>query len=236
MGRLSSFLPGKDSLSVDVTSDLARLIDHTLLKPDATSVEIQALCDEAARYNFHAVCVNPIWVKVASQTLAGTMTRVCSVIAFPLGATRTETKVQEALRAVGDGAAELDVVAFQGAIIAGNFEELRHEVTEIRKRLPTEVVLKVIVEAGLLNEIQQKEATDAVVDGGADFIKTGTGFFGPVSRKQLVLLNEHAQGRINIKASGGIKSLSQVREMLQAGAHRIGSSSSVRIMQELDTD
>jgi deoxyribose-phosphate aldolase len=204
-----------------------------LLKPDASEEDIRRLCAEAVRYNFHSVCVNPIWVSEASTRLSGSSVVVVSVASFPLGASRTDIKVAEACAAAEDGATEIDMVAQIGWLKDGRFSDVESDIRKVRRNMPEPVVLKVILEVGLLTPDQLRAGVECCVGAGAQFAKTGTGFFGPCTAKQVGLFGQCSSGRVQIKASGGIRSLLQARQMLEAGASRLGTSASVAIMQEL---
>lgn len=216
-----------------VLHDLARRIDHTLLRPEAGSADIRRLCDEARRYSFFGVCVNPIWVRLAVECLEDTDIKVVSVAGFPLGASRTDVKVAEACSAVDDGAKEIDMVGPIGLMRDDRFAEVEADIRKVRRNLPDSVTLKVILEVGLLTTAQIGNGVEAVVNAGAQFVKTGTGFVGPCTTEQVVQLFDLSAGRTQVKAAGGIKTLGQCRALLEAGASRIGSSGSVAIIQEL---
>ncbi len=216
----------------DPLTNLNKRFDHAALRPETTEEQIHALCDEARQYDLFAVAVNPVWVSLARTNLAGTSVRVVSVAGFPLGANRSETKVAEAVRAVDDGAQEIDMVANIGWIISRQYEKAADEIGMVRKNLPYNVLLKVIIEAGLLPKNQLHDCVKIVVDGGAQFVKTSTGFFGGATVDQVATLVGAARGQVEVKASGGIRSLQQCREFLEAGATRLGSSSSAAIMHE----
>ena len=216
-----------------IPHNLTRRIDHTLLRPEAGSADICRLCDEAHRYSFFAVCVNTLWVRLAVECLGGTDVKVVSVAGFPLGASRTDIKVAEASAAIGDGAEEIDMVATVGLLRDDRFAEMEADIRKVRRNLPDSVTLKVILEVGLLTPGQIRNGVEAVINAGAQFVKTGTGFFGACTTEQVLLLSGLSEGRIQIKAAGGITTLSQCRAFLEAGASRIGSSGSVAIMQEL---
>ena len=219
----------------DLLKNLNRLFDHAALKSDVDEKAVLKICEEAIQYDFFAVCVNPVWVEIASGNLANKNTKIVSTAGFPLGANRTNIKVSEATKAVKDGAVEIDMVANIGWIKSGDFRAVEMEISEVRKSIPFNVVLKVIIEASLLTSYEQIEATKAVVAGGAQFVKTGTGFFGDVTVEQVKTLFEAAGGKIEVKASGGIRTVEQCRKLLEAGATRLGTSSSVQIMKELKT-
>jgi deoxyribose-phosphate aldolase len=212
--------------------NLPRRIDHTALTSSVTETDIIPLCREAAEYDFFAVVVNPVWVKPAVRQLSGSRTIVCSVAGFPLGANRVELKMKEAALAAADGAFEIDMVANIGWLLSDRFAAVEDEIRQVRDILPVEVALKVIIEACNLSQAQQVSATRAVINGGAQFVKTGTGFGDGATVDQVRNLCSAAKGQIQVKAAGGIRTLEQCRQLIEAGATRLGSSSSVRIMAE----
>lgn len=212
--------------------NLRRRFDHAALKPEVNEEAIRRLCDEAREYGFYCVAVNPVWVATAKDALQGSSVKILTVSGFPLGASRTDVKVMEAVKGVRDGAHEIDMVANIGWLAASCFYQVEKEIGEVRKALPYNVVLKVIIEASCLTEKQQVEATKAVVNGGAQFVKTCSGFFGGATVEQVKTLYNAAGGHIEVKASGGIRTLDQCRQLLEVGATRLGSSSSVAIMKE----
>ncbi len=211
---------------------LPSYFDHTNLKQDATKDDIQKLCQEAIVHNFFAVCVNPCYVATAKTYLSQSQVKTASVIGFPLGANRADLKLQEALLAVKDGADELDMVANIGLLKTHQYEKAEKEIYEIRNNIPYNIILKVIVESSQLTDIEISEATKVVINSGADFIKTSTGFFGGATVEAVKLMQKTADGQIKIKASAGIKLLSHCQNMISAGASRIGCSASVIIMHE----
>ena len=217
----------------DILAKLNRRFDHALLHPEADEAAICNLCRQARQYQFFSVAVNPVWVSVAVQQLRGSDVKVLSVAGFPLSASRTDVKVFEAIKGAADGAREIDMVANVGWLASDRFDEVENEIREIRENLPYNIVLKVIIEAGKLTQEQQVAATKCVINGGAQFVKTCTGFFGGATVEQVRTLHAAADGKIEVKASGGIKTLDHCRNLLTAGATRLGSSSSVSIMEEL---
>lgn len=219
----------------DIFADLNRRFDHALLSPEVDESSIINLCQEAVEYQFYSIAINPVWVRIAANELAGSDTRVLSVAGFPLSASRTDVKVFEATRAIADGASEIDMVANVGWLSSDRYGDVEKEIKTVRDALPYNVMLKVIIEAGKLLPQQQREATKCVINGGAQFVKTCTGFFGGATVDQVATLVEAARGQIEVKASGGITSVRQCRALLEAGATRLGSSSSVAIMEELKT-
>lgn len=217
----------------DVLLDLHRRFDHALLHSEADEEAICKTCAEALEYQFFSVAVNPVWTATAARELRGSEVMVLSVAGFPLSASRPDVKLFEAAKGVADGAREIDMVANVGWLVSGRYAEVEDEIRLLREALPYNVVLKVIIEAGKLSPEQQVEATKCVINGGAQFVKTCTGFFGGATVEQVQTLREAAAGQIEVKASGGIKTLEDCRKLLAAGATRLGSSSSVGIMQEL---
>ncbi len=215
-------------------NELARLIDHTLLKPDATPAEIEQLCDEALRYRFASVCINPVYVPLAAAKLAESEVRVCTVIGFPLGATTTTAKVCEAEQALRDGATELDMVLQIGALKAGERDRVEGDIAAVASvALERGGLLKVIIEAALLTDEEKVLACEIAQDGGAGFVKTSTGFAAHGARVDDVrLMRETVEPRIGVKAAGGIHSYEEAVAMIEAGANRIGASAGVQILQE----
>ncbi|MDH3891749.1 MAG: deoxyribose-phosphate aldolase [candidate division Zixibacteria bacterium] len=213
---------------------LNRRFDHAALKPEVDEAAVRTLCKEAIENDFYSVAINPVWVRTAADELKGSAVKILSVAGFPLSAARTDVKLFEAIKGVDDGAHEIDMVANVGWMVSDRFKEVETEIAEIRSKLPFNVVLKVIIEAGKLTTEQQIEATKCIINAGAQFVKTCTGFFGGATLEQIRTLHEAAAGQIEVKASGGIRTLEQCREFLAAGATRLGSSSSVAIMGELN--
>jgi deoxyribose-phosphate aldolase len=215
-------------------SAIASLIDHTLLKPDASKSDIRQLCLEALTFRFASVCVNPCWLKVAAGELAGSPVKVCTTIGFPLGANESRTKLFEAEIALAEGAHELDMVQNVGALRSGQHDLVRHEIELVAELVHSRgALLKVILETCLLNQDEKKTACRLAADAGADFVKTSTGFAsGGALAADVALLRSEVGPSIGVKASGGIRTLEALREMVAAGATRIGSSSGVRIIEE----
>jgi deoxyribose-phosphate aldolase len=212
--------------------DLASYIDHTLLKPDATYDQIRHLCREADEHGFKNVCINPCYVPFAKQTLKEMKCRsgVCTVIAFPLGALNWEMKGFEAELAVEGGADEIDMVMNIGAFKSGDYDLVRGEIEEVVAAADGRTV-KVIIETNLLTDEEKKTAAEIVVEANANFVKTCTGWNGGVKLEDVRLLREVVGDEIGIKASGGIKTAEQALALIEAGATRIGSSSSVEIVR-----
>ena len=212
--------------------ELAQVIEHTNLKPTATPADIQALCDEARHYSFHAVVVNPWYVPMAVELLKDDDVKVCTVIDFPLGASTTASKVMEAVEAVRSGAAELDVVMNIGLFKAQDYEASARQLKDFLLLTPG-AVHKVIIEACYLTDAEKAGASRLVAEVGADFVKTSTGFGpGGATAHDVKIMKDAAIGKASIKASGGIKTLDELLEMVEAGATRIGTSSGVAIVEE----
>lgn len=210
------------------------LIDHTLLKPDATADDIKRLCLEAREHSFYAVCVNPCWVMLSKSILKDSKVKVASVAGFPLGANRMETKVREAVIAIEEGADEIDMVMNIGEFKTGNKESVLNEMIGMREAVGARA-LKVIVETCLLSEGEKEEVLEMAVKAKADFIKTSTGFSkAGATEDDVKLFHKLAKGRILVKASGGIKDFKTAEIMIKAGASRLGTSSSVQIVAEAD--
>ncbi len=214
--------------------DWASLIDHTLLKPDATDEDIKRLCEEAASYHFASVCVNPIWVRAAACNLQRTNVPVCTVIGFPLGATFPDVKAYEARRSILDGAREVDMVINVGALKSGDDCLVEHDIRSVvQVAHEYEIICKVIIETALLNDDEKVRACLAAKKAGADFVKTSTGFSkGGATVADVALMRRTVGSELGVKASGGVKGLEDARRMVEAGATRIGASVGVRIAQE----
>jgi deoxyribose-phosphate aldolase len=214
---------------------LAKLIDHTLLKPDATKDDIKRLCEEAKKYGFWSVCVNPTYVPLATDILGETDVKVCSVVGFPLGANTPEVKALEAERAVNDGASEIDMVINIGALKSHDYELVKGDIRKVveRAKARRDTVVKVIIEAGLLTEDEKVLACRLVKESGADFVKTSTGFNASGATVHDVKLMRNTVGsNFGLKASGGIRTYRDATKLIEAGANRIGTSSGVAITGE----
>jgi deoxyribose-phosphate aldolase len=216
----------------EVPRDLARFIDHTLLRPDATADDIDKLCEEAGRLGFAAVCVNPTWVRRCAQRLRGSTVRVASVVGFPFGAGTTEVKAMEARRAIRDGAREIDMVINIGALRSGDHELVRRDIEKVADACHEAGALcKVIIEAALLSDEEKVVASHLARLAKADFVKTSTGYGpGGATVHDVLLMRETVGPKLGVKAAGGIRSAEDVREMIAAGATRIGASASVQIV------
>src|SRR5262252_8839413 len=212
--------------------DWASLIDHTLLKPDASQTEIKHLCEEAAQYHFASVCVNPTWVRACACHLQGSGVPVCTVIGFPLGATLPDVKAYEARRAIMDGAREVDMVINVGALKSGDDCLVEHDIRSVVEAAHEySVTTKVIIETALLTDEEKVRACQAAKAAGADFVKTSTGFSkGGATVADVALLRRTVGPELGVKASGGIRDRKTALEMIRAGASRLGTSSSVEIV------
>jgi len=216
-------------------SELARVIDHTLLKPTATIADIDLLCDEALKYDLWAVCVNPLHVKQAARRLAGSRTVVCSVVCFPLGSCTPEMKLMEARGAIADGAREIDMVSDIGALKSGDTRAYFADINEVAAFCGrSNTLLKVIIECCYLTDEEKVRAARLAEQAGANFVKTSTGFGpGGATVADVSLLRRALASRTGVKAAGGIGTLAKAMEMIDAGADRIGTSSGARITEEL---
>jgi len=215
-----------------VPIDMAEYIDHTALKPETTAADIDTLCREAEQYHFASVCVNPTWVKRAATNLRGSDVKVCSVIGFPLGAATAEIKAMEARRAIRDGAREVDMVINVGALRSGEHEIVR---TDIEKVVDSAheagAIVKVILETALLTDEEKVIASSLAKKAKADFVKTSTGFSGGgATVYDVALMRETVGPDMGVKASGGVRTASDVEDMIAAGATRIGASAGVQIV------
>lgn len=215
---------------------LAGMIDHTLLKPDATPDQVAQLCFEARKHGFASVCVNPAHVKLAADLLKGSAVKVCTVVGFPLGATPPEVKAYEAQNAIDEGATEVDMVINIGAIKARDYETAARDVravVRVCRAAGGNALLKVIIEAALLTDEEKVAACLIAKAAGADFVKTSTGFGpGGATVADVALMRRVVGPAMGVKAAGGIKSLADVESLVAAGATRIGASAGVRIVQE----
>lgn len=217
---------------------LAAVIDHTLLKPDATREQVESLCDEAIRYRFACAMINPVWASTAVSMLSGTGIPVGVVIGFPLGASLVSTLRHEAAALARLGARELDMVIPIGQLKSGNHQAVEHAVRAAANVAHHHgAILKVILETALLSVEEKLRGAELAIQGGADFLKTSTGFAsGGATAADVALLRGVAGARSGVKASGGIRKLADVKAMLEAGANRIGASASVAIVRELGAE
>ena len=227
--------PSDAILAQPTFADPASLIDHTLLKPTATADQIRQLCAEAREYTFAAVCVNPVWVPLCAELLAGSPVEVCTVVGFPLGADLSEAKAFEAERCIDLGASEIDMVINIGALKAQDFRAVRDDIAAVVSRSHTAgAIVKVIIEAAYLTDEEKVAACILAKHAGADFVKTSTGF-GPsgATTADVALMRRVVGPDIGVKAAGGIRSGEDFKSMVAAGANRIGASAGVKIVAEL---
>jgi deoxyribose-phosphate aldolase len=213
---------------------VASMIDHTLLKPDATRSDIEALCREAADYRFASVCVNPTWVALCASLLQLPGVKVCSVVGFPLGATTPDTKHYETRRAIFDGAREIDMVINIGALKSGELRVVERDIEAVTVPCREAGALsKVIIEAALLNDDEKITACTLAKAAGADYVKTSTGFGpGGATAADVALMRRVVGEEMGVKAAGGVRDLESLKAMVAAGATRVGASAGVRIVQE----
>jgi deoxyribose-phosphate aldolase len=216
-----------------IDPSIAALIDHTILKADATRADVVKICREARQYNFASVCINPFWVPLVRAELAGTPVKVCTVVGFPLGATSTESKAAEAAIAVRDGAQEVDMVINVGALKSGDQDAVKADIAAVAKTAHAGgAILKVILETSLLNDTEKAIACVLAKAAGAEFVKTSTGFStAGATAHDIALMRQSVGPEMGIKASGGIRSLQDLQAMTAAGATRIGASASVKIVE-----
>jgi len=214
-------------------SSIASIIDHTILKPDATQADVLKVCREAREYGFASVCINPYWVPVARAELAGSPVKVCTVVGFPLGATSTEAKAAETAEAVRAGAQEIDMVINVGALRSGDREAVKGDIGRVVETAHAGgAIVKVILETAFLDDAQKTLACELCKQAGADFVKTSTGF-GPAgaTAHDVALMRSVVGPDMGVKAAGGIRTLEDLRAMTAAGASRIGASASVKIVE-----
>lgn len=220
-----------------MNKNYAAYIDHTLLKAETTREEIIALCEEAKAYSFASVCVNPAWVKTASELLQGSSVKVCTVIGFPLGSSTTAVKEFETKNAIENGAGEIDMVINIGALRGGNDELVKEDIVAVVNAAKESAIVKVIIETSLLSDLEKRKACELARAAGADFVKTSTGFStGGATVEDVKLMRAVVGPEMGVKASGGVRSFDDMEKMIEAGATRIGASSGVQIMQGLQSD
>lgn len=216
---------------------LAARIDHTILKPETTAGDVEALCQEALRYGCASVCVTPNRVAQAAALLDGSDVKVCTVVGFPAGTSASEIKAHEAALAVSHGATEIDMVINVGALKDGDPDTVRDDVLAVRRAIGTDVTLKAILESAALTEDELRAAVHAAVDGGTDYVKTSTGFHpaGGASLDAVRIMRAEAPAHVKVKASGGIRDTDTALEMIAAGADRLGLSATRPIVDGLDS-
>ena len=209
---------------------IASMIDHTLLKPEATPAQVEKLCAEAAEYHFASVCVNPVYIPLAARLLDGTGVKVCCVVGFPLGAIAPEQKAAEAASCAAMGAEELDMVIHVGAAKAGDWALVQRDIAGVVKAAAGRTV-KVIIETCLLTDAEKVKACEAAKAAGADFVKTSTGFStGGATTHDIALMRKTVGPEMGVKASGGIRDYATAMAMIEAGANRIGASAGIEIV------
>ncbi|MGK7939843.1 MAG: deoxyribose-phosphate aldolase [Crocosphaera sp.] len=213
----------------DFTIDIATYIDHSLLKPTATPEEIENCCYEAQHFGFPTVCVYPSFVSQAVKLLHGQKIAVCTVVGFPTGANTSAVKLYEAQEATENGATELDIMINLGLLKAGDAEAIYNEISAICEA--TGQTIKVILETSLLTDTEKRLAAEICMDAGANYLKTSSGWFGGATVSDVRYLHQIAEGRVGIKASGGIKTLDQAYALIEAGATRLGTSHGVSLVQ-----
>ncbi|MFL0194962.1 deoxyribose-phosphate aldolase [Clostridium sp. WILCCON 0269] len=213
--------------------ELAKMIDHTLLKPEATYEEVVKLCREALEYGFASVCINPSYVNTAYEILRGSDVKVCTVIGFPLGMSTSETKAFETEQAISNGACEIDMVINVGYLKAKNYDYVEDDIKAVVNKAKGRALVKVIIEACLLTDEEKVKACELAQKSGADFVKTSTGFSsGGATSKDIELMYRTVFPNLKVKASGGIRTYEDALEMINAGAVRIGASASIKIVNE----
>ena len=213
---------------------IAALIDHTLLKPEATVSDIRRICAEARQYGFASVCVNPYWVPLVAKELKGSGVKTCSVVGFPLGANLTATKIAETTAAVESGAQEIDMVINIGELLGGNYDAVRDDISAVVNQASLGgAIVKVIIETCLLPDEKKTTACLLAKESRASFVKTSTGFSTFGARVEDVAMMRRVVGpAMGVKASGGIRTLDDLQKMVAAGATRVGASASVKIVEE----
>jgi len=214
-------------------SSIAALIDHTLLKPEATESDVRKVCAEARQYGFFSVCVNPYWVRLVAKELAGCATKVCAVVGFPLGANTMEMKAAEAAAAIRDGAREIDMVLNVGELRGGNADAVQADIRAVVEAAHASgAIVKVILETALLTDPQKVAACELAKAAGAGFVKTSTGFGpGGATVEDVALMRRTVGPQMGVKASGGVRTLEDLQKMVAAGASRVGASASVKIVE-----
>lgn len=211
--------------------NLAKYIDHTILKPETTEEQVKVICAEAREHGFFSVCVNPCFVSLVKKELEGSESKVCSVISFPLGANIPEVKAFEATKAIEDGADEIDMVINIGALKDGKYDYVREDIKAVVEACKGKALLKVIIEACLLTDEEKVKACELSKEAGADYVKTSTGFStGGATAEDIALMRKTVGPELGVKASGGVRDFEGAKKMIDAGASRIGASASVAIV------
>ena len=214
-----------------IPSDLAKFIDHTLLKPEATAEQIDVVCSEAKEHKFYSVCVNTSWVERCARNLQGSGVKVCAVVGFPLGAMSGRAKNFETRHAIEDGAREVDMVINVGALKSKDFKAVEEDIKWVKRACTRNIILKVIIETALLEDDEKVLVCQIAKDAGADFVKTSTGFsHHGATVKDVRLMRRTVGPKLGVKAAGGVRSFEDAVEMIKAGATRLGTSSGVKIV------
>ena len=223
---------GANGIVATDNSDIAGIIDHTLLKPEATEADITKVCKEAIEYNFKSVCINTHYVTLVSRLLAGTKVDTCCVVGFPLGASSTRAKVDETYDALKNGANEIDMVINIGALKSGDWNTVKRDIEGVTHASRGRALVKVILETSLLNDEEKIKACTIAKMAGADFVKTSTGFnTGGATIEDIRLMRKVVGPNVGVKASGGVRDTKTARAMMAAGANRIGTSSGINIVR-----
>ena len=213
--------------------DIAKYIDHTILKPEATVEEVKKLCKEAKEYNFASVCVNGCYSKLVSTELAGSDVKTCVVVGFPLGSMTKEAKAFETTDAIKNGANEIDMVINVGALKDKNYDLLKDDIEAVVNAAKGKAIVKVIIETCLLNDEEKVKACEISKEANADFVKTSTGFStGGATKEDIALMRKTVGESLGVKASGGVRDYKAAMDMINAGASRIGASASIAIVSE----
>lgn len=214
--------------------NILKMIDHTLLKPDATLKMIETLCNEAMENEFAAVCVNPFYVKVCKEMLKDTNVKVATVVGFPLGANTKEVKAYETVDAIRNGADEIDMVINIGALKHKDYKTVKEDILAVVEAAKDKAIVKVIIETCLLTDEEKVKACELSMEAGADFVKTSTGFStGGATIEDVKLMKSVVGDKLEVKASGGVRDLESAKQMIEAGATRLGTSSGVKIAKEI---
>lgn len=214
--------------------DIAKMIDHTILKPEATKEQVKVLCQEAMEYGLASVCVNSSFVPYCAELLSDSQVKVCTVIGFPLGAASTAAKVAETKDAIANGADEVDMVVHVGMIKSKDWDYVEHDIQEVVDAARHKAAVKVIIETCLLTEEEKVKVCQICKDTGADFVKTSTGFsFGGATKEDVALMRKTVGEAMGVKASGGVRTKERAEEMIAAGATRLGTSSGIEIVKTL---
>jgi deoxyribose-phosphate aldolase len=215
-----------------ITMDFAKMIDHTILKPEATKQDMEKLCREASEYGFHSVCVNSSFVYYCSQLLKDSTVKVCTVVGFPLGAMSTAGKVAETLAAVEDGAEEIDMVIHVGMVKSRDWDYVKQDISSVVEAAGNKAIVKVILETCLLTDDEKEYACRICKEAGAAFVKTSTGFStGGAAMEDVALMRRTVGLSVGVKASGGIRNLETALDLVRAGADRLGTSSGIAIIE-----